>query len=251
MMYEEKLLTVARYLEGDMEPQEKQQFETLLQSDQELQDLLDAYKNIHQTLKMKIAPSQEDKDVEATLTSFGKQYFKQGAIPDTAKDAKVISLSSYMKWISVAAILIVGLFVWAPWNTDLYERYGISKEMSVVERGDGNKNNIEKAADLYNAGDFDAAGKILEKEYLADTANSLVAYYYGITLIETNKADEARRILIGLYAGKSVFKYEAAYYIGLSYLKQNNHAQALEWLEKIPQGSPVYEKAQELIKKIR
>lgn len=248
MKNEEKLLTVARYLEGDMEPQEKQQFETLLQSDQELQDLLDEYKNIHQTLKMKIAPSQEDKDVEATLTSLSKQYFKDGSVKI---ETKVVSLSSYMKWISVAAILIIGLFVWAPWNTDLYERYRISKEMSVVERGDGNKNNIEKAADLYNAGDFAAAGNILEKEYLADTGNSLVAYYYGITLIETNKADKARKVLTILYTGKSVFKYDASYYIGLSYLKQNNHPQALEWLEKIPQGSPVYEKAQELIKKLR
>jgi predicted Zn-dependent protease len=252
MMNEEKLLTVARYLEGDMELQEKENFEASLQADTELQGLVAVYENVHQTLKMKIAPEETDRQVEATLASLGKEYFKaEGQV--NAKEqasARVVSLNPYIKWLSLAAVLVIGLMVWAPWSAGLYEKYAISKEMSVVERGDGDKNNIEQAADLYNARDFASAGKILQKEYTLVPENSMVAYYYGITLIETGKADEARAVLTKLYAGESVFKYDAAYYIGLSYIKQKNSEQALVWLAKIPQGTSNYDKAQELTKKL-
>lgn len=246
MMNEEKLLTVARYLEGDMELQEKQEFETLLQTDGELKTLLAEYKNVHQTLKMKIAPSEEDKEVEATLAAFGKQYFKNQEHPPV----KVVRLQSYLKWISVAAILVIGLLVWAPWSANLYDKYSISKEMSVVERGADTKNNLEKAADFYNAHDFSAAREILAQEYALSPENSLVAYYYGITLIETGKENDARTILTNLYEGESVFKYDAAYYIGLSFVKQKDKQQALAWFAKIPQGTSNYDKAQELIKRL-
>lgn len=250
-MNEEKLLTVARYLEGDMELQEKQEFETLIQSDPELPGLLEEYKNIHLTLKMKLAPSEEDRAVEAALQQLNQRYFKDAAIAYPVKVTKVVPFVNYLKWMGVAAVLVIGLLIWAPWRTNLYEQYGISKEMSVAERGEGDKNNLEKAADYYNANDFAAAGKILEKEYEADAGNSLVAYYYGITLIENRDEEKARTVLSKLYNGESVFKYDAAYYIALSFVKQNNHPNALEWLEKIPQDSSGYDKAQELIKKLR
>ena len=256
-MNEEKLLTVARYLEGDMEAQEKESFEVQLQSDEELQGLVAAYQNIHQTLKMKIAPAQEDQQVEATLAALNKQYFEGGAVTENKKKenknevAKVVPLNQYLKWLSIAAVLIIGLFVWAPWSADLYEKYAVSKEMSVVERGAGQADLLEKAAVLYNNGDYAGARKLLEKEYQAKPEHSIAAYYYGITLIETGSYDKARAVLTVLYDGESVFKYDAAYYIGLSYVKQKNHRQALDWLMKIPQGTSHYANAQELTQKLQ
>src|SRR5690606_19040473 len=124
------------------------------------------------------------------------------------------------KWMSAAAVLIIGLLVWAPWSANLYEKYAISKEMSVVERGEGGKDNLEKAADFYNSGDYESAAVILQKEHSIAPDNSLIAYYYGVSLIETNKPDEARTVLTKIYEGVSVFKYDAAYSIGLSYIKE-------------------------------
>lgn len=256
-MNEEKLLTVARYLEGDMEVQEKESFEAQLQSDKELQSLIAAYQNIHQTLKMKIAPATEDRQVEATLAALNKQYFEEGAVTEsTGKEnktevVKVLSLNQYLKWLSLAAVLIIGLFVWAPWSADLYEKYAISKKMSVAERGAGQAEVLEKAASLYNNGDYAGARKLLEKGYQAKPEHSITAYYYGITLIETGSYDEARTVLTKLYNGESVFKFDAAYYIGLSYVKQKNHQQALEWLIKIPQGTSHYANARELTQKLQ
>lgn len=247
-MNEEKLLTVARYLEGDMELQEKNAFEALLQTDTELQELLAEYKNVHQTLKIKIAPSAEDQQLAATLSSLNQQYFKDRAADENT--AKVISFRPYLKWISIAAVLVIGLLVWAPWSANLYEKYSISREMSVAERGDGSEDTLQKAAELYNAKDFTGAGNILEKAHAAAPEDAMLAYYYGLTLIETGKSAAARAILSKLYAGESVFKYDAAYAVALSYVKEKDHPKALEWLKKIPEGSANYSKADELIKKI-
>lgn len=252
MMNEEKLLTVARYLEGDMELQEKAQFETSIETDIELQELLAEYKNVHLTLKMKLAPDVADRRVEATLATLSKQYFAGNAIATGKKaDPVVVSLKPYLKWISIAAVLVIGLLVWAPWSANLYEKYAISKEMSVVERGEGGQNNLDQAAEFYNSGDFKAASGLLQKEYKLAPDNSLIAYYYGITLIETAKPAEARSVLTIIFEGESVFKYDAAYYIALSYVKEKNDQDALIWLAKIPQGTSNYDKAQELTKKLQ
>lgn len=256
-MNEEELLNVARYLEGDMEAQEKESFEAQLQNSKELQALVATYRNIHQTLKMKIAPAQEDQQVEATLAKLTKQYFESGGATENARKeskadvAKVLPLNQYLKWLSLAAVLIIGLFVWAPWSADLYEKYAISKEMSVAERGVGQANPLETAATSYNNGDYADARRLLEKEYRTKPENSIAAYYYGITLIETGSYDEARTVLTKLYGGESVFKFDAAYYMGLSYVKQRNFRQALDWLMKIPQGTSHYTISQELIQKLR
>lgn len=252
MMNEEKILAVARYLEGDMELQEKADFEISIGSDPELQGLLAEYENVHQTLKMKIAPSTADQQLLGTLSSLNQQYFKATAISAAVGKAPVIlSLRPYLKWMGVAAVLIIGLLVWAPWSAGLYEKYAISKEMSVVERGEGAQNNLEKAADFYNAGDYVSASGFLQKEYALHPENAMLAYYYSVSLIETGKVEEARKVLTEIYNGESVFKYDAAYYMALSYVKQKNNQEAIIWLRKIPSGTSNAVKAQTLIKELQ
>ncbi|TKC08689.1 tetratricopeptide repeat protein [Pedobacter frigoris] len=258
MMNEEKLLTVARYLEGDMELQEKEGFAVQLEADAELQQLVAEYNNIHQTLKMKIAPSVEDKNVQVTLETLNKQYFNSAdLIKDLPAEQRAdvpvakLSIAPYLKWMSIAAVLVIGLLIWAPWSASLYEKYGISKEMSVAERGADQPNSLEKAAALYNAKDYAGARKILQPMYMETPQNTLLAYYFAITLVETGKEAEARTVFLKLYNGESVFKYDAAYYTALSFLKQENEKDARTWLEKIPEGTANYTQAQELISKLK
>lgn len=243
MANEDKLTDVARYVEGDMEAGELQAFEVSLQGDAELRGLLSEYKDIHQTLKMKIAPDAGDKAVENTLLELNGKYFR--------KEGKTMALNGYLKWISIAAVLLIGLLVWAPWSGGLYEKYTISREMSVAERGTGAEQKIEDAAALYNSGDFSGAAKILAPVYQANPERAMVAYYYGISLIENNQENEARKVLIKLYEGTSVFKYDALYNIALSYVKEKNDKEALVWLAKIPVSDNNYEQAKELIRKLK
>ena len=243
MANEDKLTDVARYVEGDMEAGELQAFEALIRENTELQGLLAEYKEVHQTLKMKIAPDAQDKAVESRLLELNGEYFR--------KEGKTMALNGYLKWISIAAVLVIGLLVWAPWSGGLYEKYTISREMSVAERGVGAEQKIEDAAALYNTGDFSGAARILGPVYQSNPERAMVAYYYGISLIEDNKEQEARKVLLKLYEGTSVFKYDALYNIGLSYVKEKNAKEALVWLTKIPAGDNNYEQAKELIDKLK
>ncbi|HMI01855.1 MAG TPA: hypothetical protein VK541_05190 [Pedobacter sp.] len=262
-MNEDKILAVARYLEGDMEAGEKAGFEMSLQSDAALQELVAQYKDIHQSLKLRIAPDEQDKQVESTLKDLNRQYFKNEPAVNEApadkasfsaaqtKETKTLSLKPYLKWISAAAVLLIGLFIWAPWSSGLYEKYSFSKQMSVTERGADNQAQLSKAAELYNKGDYAEARKILGKEYMFNPQSPLLTYYFAITLIETKQTYEARTLLKHLYEGQSVFKYDAAFYAALSLVKEDKKAEAVEWLQKIPQENANYAKAQELIAELK
>ncbi len=58
------------------------------------------------------------------------------------------------------------------------------------------------------------------------------------------------RYLKSCSKGESAFKYEAAFYEALSFLKEKDNGTAKDWLEKIPADAPNYKKAQELMKKL-
>lgn len=146
----------------------------------------------------------------------------------------------------VAAVIIIGTVVWAPWSADLYEKYSFSKQMPATQPGADNQAQLSKAAELYNKGDYTEARKILSKEYMFNPQNPLLTYYFAITLIETKQTYEARTLLMHLYEGQSAFKYDAAFYAALSFVKEDNDKEAITWLQKIPQESANYAKAQAL-----
>ncbi|MES2827779.1 MAG: hypothetical protein V4687_06485 [Bacteroidota bacterium] len=252
-MKAENILTVARYLEGDMELEEKLAFENRMREDELLSKDVEEYKQIHHLLKINVAPDDHDKQVAMTLNVMNKQYFKEQHTGNAnlRPKAKVITITTYLKYISIAAVLVIGLLVWAPWSENLYKQYRISTTMSVLERGSNGRSRISEGAALYNKGDFKEAKRILQNEYMLYPQNPLLAYYFSIILIENDKAPEARTILLNLYQGESVFKFDAAYYIALSYVKEENQAEAIQWLKKIPGTNANYKKAIELIGKLK
>lgn len=239
-MAEDKILLVARYVEKDMDEAEIADFEARLPNDEVLQQNLKDYENIHQSLKMKLA---HDEGLENTLKELNKQYF--------ATEAKVISFKPAIKWFSaIAAILVIGLFIWAPWNANLYNSYADDSKMLVTERGAEVATDLDKAAALYNEKNYEAANVILRQLYLKQQSNAMIGYYYGLSLLKTNAVNEARKVLLPIYDGESVYKYDSAYAIALSYLKEKDKINCKIWLEKIPAETARYEQAKELLEKL-
>ena len=245
-MTEDKILLTARYVEGDLDQAESKQFEERLLTDTKLQQCLADYKRVEENLKMHFADDQQRDQLKVTLKQFNKQHFTI----DKPINNKVISLKPYMKWISVAAVLIIGLFIWAPWNNDLYKQYANDNKMLVTERGQAPTSELDQAATFYNRQEFEKAAVILAELYKKDNENALTAFYYGSSLAALNQSVKAREILEKLAAGNSVYKFDAAYTIALNYLKNDDKANCKLWLEKIPAGTAKYEKSQELLKKL-
>ncbi|MES1249196.1 MAG: hypothetical protein ABUL46_00855, partial [Chitinophaga rupis] len=66
----------------------------------------------------------------------------------------------------------------------------------------------------------------------------------------TGAVAAAQKDLEQVYKGGSLLQYEAAFYMALSYAGEKNTTAAKEWLHKIPDGTPVSEKAKELMEKM-
>lgn len=238
-MDNDQLLLASRYADGEMDMQERQNFELLMKADAGLRDYVEQYRQATIALSNHFAVDDELTKLKQTLGQLNGIYFKP--------EAKVVSFKTYARWVSgVAAILIIGLLLFNPWRSSLYDQYSTATTMSVTERGEGPQTNLEKAAELYNKKQFTQAEPLLAKAYTADPKNSLAAYYYSIALIQDKKEDQGRAILQQLYKGESAFKYDAAYYIALSYVKQKDNASAKKWLKKVPPGTSNYNKAKEL-----
>ncbi|QKJ30735.1 hypothetical protein HQ865_13560 [Mucilaginibacter mali] len=251
-MENDSILQASRYADGEMEPHEQREFELLMQGDAQLRDYVEQYQQATVALQTHFSADENLDGLKQTLGNLNSQYFNpEAAIVEMRPTAKVVSFKTYARWISgVAAVLIIGLFIFNPWRKSLFEQYNTATTMSVAERGEGTQTNLEKAAVYYNKKEFTNAGNLLAKEYAADTTKSLVAYYYAITLIQNKQEAKARSILQSIYNGISAFKYDAAYYMALSYVKQKNNALAKQWLKLVPVGTANYKKASELLTKL-
>lgn len=246
-MNDEQILQASRYADGEMDAPEQQDFEALMQQDDELRNYVTQYREAQNALRMHLVPDPQRDQLKQTLAGLNNTYFKEQEKPE----AKVVSFRSYARWISgVAAVLIIGLLIFNPWRGDLYHQYSTATTMSVSERGAGPETDLERAAALYNDKKYSQAEPLLATISKADTTNSLVQFYYAVTLIEDKKEADARPVLEKLYNGQSAFKYNAAYYMALSYIKVKDKANCRKWLERVPQGTSNYAKAQELLKKL-
>ncbi len=242
-MTEDKILWTAQYVEGDLNEAECLEFENLLTHDEELKQYLADYYDIHSSLQMELANDDGRNKLLDTLQALNQEHF-------AAEQPKVVKLSSYLRWVSsAAAVLVLGILIWAPWKGDLYEQFNTEPRMNVTERG-AEQTDLDKASVLFNDKKYSEAKAALGKLNAADPQNAMVAYYYGVSLIETNEVAKGRLLLEDLFKGESVYRYDAAYAMAMSYLKEDQKTDTKFWLEKIPDGAVQYEKAQELLKKL-
>jgi tetratricopeptide (TPR) repeat protein len=227
-MKQDNKLAVARYLEGDMEMQEMIAFEKEIKESKELQQAIENYKSSKNQV-------QDQPNVSRAISSKPKVAFKLPVV------------------ISIVVVLLIaaGLFIWAPWSSGLYEKYAISRVMPLPQKSADAQGNISKGAALFNEGKFDKSRKLLQAEYMLNPQNPVLSYYFAITLVETGKEYEARTIFMNLYKGETAFKYDACYYVALSFLKEGNEAAAKEWLLKTPAESANAAKAKALIVELK
>lgn len=243
-MTEDKILWTAQYVEGDLSDSERLEFESLLVHDQELKQYLADYYDIHSSLQMELANDVGRAALVETLRSLNTEHFEEAASP------KVLKLNHRLKWISaVAAVLVLGMLVWAPWNDDLYQQFNGAPQMSVAERG-AEKTDLDEAAALFNDKKYADAKVVLAKLHVADTRNAMISYYYAVALVETGEVAKGRLLLEELFNGQSVYKYDAVYALAMSYLKEENRTACKFWLEKISKDAAPYQKAQELLGKL-
>jgi tetratricopeptide (TPR) repeat protein len=237
---------IARYAEGDMTVEERSAFEAVLVSDESLQRQLAVYREVHGSLQQHFTADGQRDQLQGTLHSLRGEFFGEASQP-----AKVVSIKRWLRGaVAVAAVLIAVVFIWQPWKPGLFKEFADTAMVTPAERGEGTEDLQQKAVTAFNNKEFAEAAGLLQQLRQQDTTNSFVNYYLGISLLQTDRIVEARQIFNNLYEGQSAFKFYAAFYQALGYLKEENNVLCKEWLQKIPADAPNYNKAQELLKKL-
>lgn len=237
---------IARYAEGDMAADERSAFEAALASDESLQRQLTLYREVHGSLQQHFSADAQRDQLQGTLQSLQGEFFG-----GTAQRGKVVSIKRWLRSaVAVAAILIAVVFIWQPWKPGLFKEFAETTMVTPAERGEGTDGVLQKAVTAFNNKNYSEAATLLQQVRQQDTANSFVNFYLGVSLLQTHRIPVARNIFSQLYEGQSAFKFEAAFYQALGYLKEDNITLCKEWLQKIPADAANYNKARELLEKL-
>lgn len=239
---------INRYLDGEMSTEEQNAFEEQVQQDAELRNEVELLRDVNETLKIKLHPDETEMALRKSLKNINPEFFS-----NKSEQAKIIPLSR-RRWVTaVAAVFIMALLltVWQPWKKEnLYTQYASIQMPGIAERGAIADSTFKLAVENFNNKKFTEAISAFELVLKDSSQNSFVQYYYAIALLQNNEIGKSRVQLTELYNGSSLFKYDAAFYMALSYLKEKNKAVCIEWLKKIPADAGQYNKVQELLKKL-
>ena len=236
---------IVRYVEDDLSPEERRQFELGLDEDPALRAEVALYRELRSVLEQRLPADETEQSLRLTLRQLNAEHFSPAA--ETGKGAKHISFTRWTAGIAAAAAIVVAtMLIWPSGRETVFDRLGRTEMISTTERGSNSDSLTQQAAAHFNQQDFAGALPFLDRAVQADSSNQLALFYQGIAEWHVGRVEESRRALQQVYNGESVLRYEAAFYMALGYARENKKDSAGEWLKRIPADAPVSAKANEL-----
>jgi hypothetical protein len=236
---------IIRYADNELSEEERRQFEADLSADPAMAAELALYLELRQTLQQRLPQDEGADALRSTTSEFNKQYF--GGADRRPALVRRIAFSAAA---AACVILVIGLFL-LPGGDRGLDRLGRTEMVNITSRGGNTDTLLQQAAGYFNSRQFGKALPLLDKAVAADTGSQLALFYRGVTEWHTGSADQARKDLTKVYNGESLLRYEAAFYIALSYAGEKKDAAAREWLDRIPEGTPVSSRANQLRDKLK
>ncbi len=218
---------IERYVLGQMQTAELEEFEQQLANTPELEE--------------------EVRLFEVALQSIQQQGLKNklAAIHEEVADT---GRSSRIYWVGIAAsvslIAFIAYFLLfnTPSEKALFAKNFSPYENIVTARGSGQLN---AAMVYYSTGQYEKAINEFES-VLTDSVNHQVLFYKGISHLAINQADQAIPIFKSLDG--STFHQQARWYLGLAYLASDQTALARETFIAIGPEDYQYSAAQSILK---
>ena len=156
-------------------------------------------------------------------------------------------IKRFIPYIAAACILfIASLFFFNSANT----LYDLPLMRSEVVRGQAHDMVYEDAVKAVNAGNYPDARLKLESLLAMTPSNEQYTYYIGLTYVGQEDWQQAKQVLNPLAKGESVFAEEASYYLAISYYRTGNKEDAVRLLKQIPMDSTLGKRAEKLVDKI-
>jgi tetratricopeptide (TPR) repeat protein len=235
---------IVRYVDDELSSEEKQKMEEELRTDASLAAGVELYRQLKTTLAQRLPADEGAAALRQTITGMREKYFTAGQ----QAPARVVSFRKYVVGLAAAAAILFAVVMF--WPSDYLNTYGKTRMVGTTERGEGYDSLMEQASVYFNDNKFDRALPLLDQAFHMDSSNQTALFYRGVSLLHTHGTDQGRQDLQKVYAGGSLFQYEAAFYIALSYAQQGDKAAAKAWLDKIPARAPGADKADGLRRKL-
>ncbi|NRT16222.1 tetratricopeptide (TPR) repeat protein [Flavobacterium sp. 28A] len=240
-MNELNYIVFDQYLQEEMSVEEKLNFEKQLAEDQEMASAFEVFKDMQSQLEVKFGFEEERNVFKDNLKSISDQQF-------VGKKSKVITLKSVSYLVAASVVLFLGLFLFNSNSNPNFEDFNQHENAYFTERGVAVAN-LKQAETAFNAKKYEVAIPLFES-ILKEKKTPEIQYFYGISLLETNKIKEADSIFNELKSGHSVYKNKAVWNLALSKLKQKEYKACKKILLTIPSDYENYEEVQKLLKKL-
>jgi tetratricopeptide (TPR) repeat protein len=230
--------TFEAYLNGDLSNEEKNSFERKLVEDKEALEKFNLYKENSAFLKVTL--SKEKQDFLANLHTARKAN-------TSANKPKVLAM--WPKVISMAAVITLSVMSWYFYNhfNPQYSDYATHQDIHLIERGTSNLD-LAQAEKLFNEKKYKEAIPYFEKIKNLNSAEANIGL--AVCYLETNNLDAAIKTLEVEAKKEGLYQDKAYWYLGLTYLKQNQPTEARKALLNISQDYENTEQVNELIERL-
>jgi hypothetical protein len=238
-MNEERYIIFDQYLQDELSVEDKVKFENQLSEDPELASAFETFKELNLHMENKFGNADELNAFKENLQSISNNHFKDSK-------SKVIAFKPWIYLVAASVVLLAGLFLFNP-NPN-FEDFNQHENAYFTERGTVDAD-LKQAEEAFNAKKYSVAIPFFEA-VLKEKKTPEIQYFYGISLLETNKIQEAGVVFNELKSGTSIYKNKAIWSLALSKLKQKDYKSCKEILLTIPSDYEDYDQVQKLLEEL-
>ena len=244
-----------RYLTDAMDSNELEAFEIALKTDTRLQnDVAEETEMLQfvQEKDSKEAAIRVIHDVHKKMTNQAQTMSTSDPVQTKSIEGGRATIIKYLVPFAVAASLFLGYLYLNPNtqqvqnSTELYASYFQPKEMNAGTRSENSSEDVSEIVQLFNDQKYVETLSRIENLPAPENLDDRLDYIRAISLIASDKSDDARTVLFNLAERNPIYKNDVLWYTGLSYLKEGNEEDAKITLLQIPDS---YSKSVE-VKKI-
>ena len=237
-MNEEHFLEFDEYLQGEMTVADKLAFEQQLKDQPDLAMAFETYKELHNHLENKFGQADELKAFKQNLKGISKTHFKK-------KKSKVVTLKPWYYGVAASVAVLFGLFFLNQNSDPAFEDYNQPETAFFTERGEADAN-LKLAQDAFNNKQYKTAIPLFET-ILKTNKSAEIQYFYGVSLLEDNRLQDAEVVFNALRTGTSIYKNKAIWSLALCKLKQKDYKACKELLLTIPDDYEGNEQVDDLL----
>jgi hypothetical protein len=277
MNTEEELNLIDKYVQGNLTPEERAAFELRLNSDQEFENAYMFVLSVQQVTQnleaeriknmLKRLSEEEDRDngSVATVINFVPEHIET---INNQSEGKSFTLWPYIKFASVAAVLLIAFFIWQPnksSNEELFQAYtsgsielpAISMNEAEFDNLDNNVRggdeylfkgytyeesvSLQEAIALVNKREFASAKNIFTKYLKHKEKNPGLLLHLAISQLNTKEISLGVSNLEYLKSlHQTAYQQDINFHLAMGYIKSGKKKEAKQILQSIKKGNGKY-----------